>query len=409
MDRRQIQDLMCVVGMVGLFVSLGQAQPDPREMSGIPLPVGSLESGTITVRVVRGQLSNNILGQTVNLYQGDTILLTSLTNDSGRAHFSGLSPGTQVYVETTVGEERVKSRRFSVPREGGIRLMLVASDEEESSSEVITAEPGTVTLGGESRFLIELGEENVDVYYLFDVVNSSTVPVVLRTPLVFEIPSGAQAATILPDSTPLASVDGSRIRVTGPFGPGRTPVKAGYALPYSGDSIEISQPLPIDLEEVLIIAEKAGEMEIVSSQIIRRGEMEPTDDRTYLLAVGSGIPAGGALTFSLVGLPYHGTLPLVIALIISLWIVGWGIWATAKADSVGSDKRQELEVQRERLFRELVRVELQQRSGRIGPTRYEKRRSDLLVLLEQIYQRLSEELAPAILGFHETAKRKLSV
>ena len=85
-----------------------------------------------------------------------------------------------------------------------------------------------MTLGGESRFLIELGEDNVDVYYLFDVVNAAAVPVTLPSPLVFEMPAGAQATTVLADSTPRATADGRRVTGDG----GRSslvalPVKGG--------------------------------------------------------------------------------------------------------------------------------------------------------------------------------------
>ena len=74
-------------------------------------------------------------------------------------------------------------------------------------------------------------------------------------------------------------------------------------------------------------------MELVSPQIARRGEMAPSGGRTYVLGAGSGIPPGGTLTFGLVGLPHHSTLPRTIALMLAVWIVGWGTWATATSDT----------------------------------------------------------------------------
>ena len=35
------------------------AQPDPRQMSGLPLPDPALPDGTITVRVIRGQIATS--------------------------------------------------------------------------------------------------------------------------------------------------------------------------------------------------------------------------------------------------------------------------------------------------------------------------------------------------------------
>src|SRR5919108_5762644 len=53
-----------------LFVAAAPAaaqMPDPKQMSGMPLPVGDIAAGTITVRVIRGQLTNPLPGQTVEL------------------------------------------------------------------------------------------------------------------------------------------------------------------------------------------------------------------------------------------------------------------------------------------------------------------------------------------------------
>jgi len=43
------------------------AMPDPSAMAGTPLPAPELPDATVTVRVVREQMGNNISGQTVTL------------------------------------------------------------------------------------------------------------------------------------------------------------------------------------------------------------------------------------------------------------------------------------------------------------------------------------------------------
>src|SRR3954453_15309779 len=103
-----------------------QAQmPDARQMSGIPLPVADLSPGTVTVRVVRGTITNVVAGQAVEL-PGGSSPLSSKTNDSGRAEFSGLQPGTRLKASTTVDGVRIESQEFAVPATGGIRIALVA-------------------------------------------------------------------------------------------------------------------------------------------------------------------------------------------------------------------------------------------------------------------------------------------
>src|SRR4029078_10253444 len=60
--------------------------PDPKQMSGVPLPVGDLPAGTVTVRVVRGTMTNVISGQRADLI-GPTPMSAN-TNDAGRAEFT---------------------------------------------------------------------------------------------------------------------------------------------------------------------------------------------------------------------------------------------------------------------------------------------------------------------------------
>ena len=44
--------------------------PDPKQMSGIPRPVDDLPNGAISVRLIRGSLSNNLTGHPVDLHVG---------------------------------------------------------------------------------------------------------------------------------------------------------------------------------------------------------------------------------------------------------------------------------------------------------------------------------------------------
>ena len=56
--------------------------PDPKEMSGIPRPVDDLPDGAISVRLIRGALSNNIAGQPVELRVGGKEM-TVKTDEAG--------------------------------------------------------------------------------------------------------------------------------------------------------------------------------------------------------------------------------------------------------------------------------------------------------------------------------------
>jgi hypothetical protein len=94
-------------------------------MSGIPLPAGDLPNGTVTVRVVRERMGNNISGQDVALRTPDG-RVTAITDAEGRAEFTSVAPGSAVAAETTVDGEMLTSQTFTVPSRGGIRVALVA-------------------------------------------------------------------------------------------------------------------------------------------------------------------------------------------------------------------------------------------------------------------------------------------
>src|SRR5438874_8878378 len=83
---------MVVVLLIAGIVSAAQ-MPDPKQMSGMPLPVSDIPIGTVTVRLIRGQLTNPLPGETVELTGSGMAPQTAKSDASGRAQFTGLTPG----------------------------------------------------------------------------------------------------------------------------------------------------------------------------------------------------------------------------------------------------------------------------------------------------------------------------
>jgi len=179
----------------------GGQMPDPKQMSGMPLPVPDVTVGTVTVRVIRGSLANPLKGQTVELSGASK---TATTDEAGRATFTGLTPGTRVKASVVVDGERVESQDFDVPNAGGIRLMLVATDaaleQKAAEDRKLAAAPpvdGVVVIGGESRFVVEVADDSLNVFNLLQIVNSAKRPVQIGGPLVFQLPEGAVGAGMM--------------------------------------------------------------------------------------------------------------------------------------------------------------------------------------------------------------------
>src|SRR5262249_8103767 len=114
-------------GAAGVFAQGSFQMPDMKQMPGIPRPVTDLPEHAISVRVIRGDLSNNIANQPVQLRVGSKTL-TAKTDESGRAQFNDVTPGETVKASTDVDGEHLESQEFPAPATGGVRLMLVATD-----------------------------------------------------------------------------------------------------------------------------------------------------------------------------------------------------------------------------------------------------------------------------------------
>ena len=399
--------ILCAVGILGVwtYVKAQVGMPDARQMSGIPRPVDDLPAGAVSVRLVRGDLSNNIVNHPVELHVGGKVTVVA-TDENGRAQFGGLTPGAPLKAVAVVDGERLESQEFAAPAGGGIRMLLVATDKgkEARAAEAATAPAvaGPVIIGGESRIVVEPdGEERARVYYLLDISNTAQVPVNPPMPFRFDVPTAALGTSIMEGSSPQASVNGTRVQVLGPFPPGNTLVQAAFALPVSpGGSIEISQPFPAPLTHLAVIVKKVGNARLSSPQLAKQQEM-PANGELYIAAAGNGgIAAGEPVVLSVTDLPHHSAVPRGIALSIALGIVVVGVWAARRHEPEDRGAaRKALIARREKVFQDLVRLELDRRRGRGDQSRYAARREELIAALEHVYGALdSDETAPGPAG-----------
>ena len=372
-----------------------QGMPDLKKVAGIPLPVAEVPVGTVTVRVIKGSLTNNVAGQVVTLVVDGTARQAK-TGDSGRTEFTGLKVGAAVRAVAVVEGERLESQEFAVPATGGIRLLLVATDpdaekraEEDRRLPATPVQPGGVVLGEQSRFVFELGEEALNVFGILQIVNAAATPVAPREPVVFEAAANGGTMTVLNGSSPQAKAEGRRVRVAGPFPPGPTLVQFGYSVPYSGSTLTIDQRMPVTLNQVTVLAQKVGETRLTSPQIAQQREMSAQGE-SYIVGQGPGVQAGDVVSFSFSGLPHAPTWPRTLALSLAGVILTAGAWFSARTrggNSAGA-RRADLEVRRDRLFTELTAIEQRHRAGVVDPSHHASKRRELIAELESVYAAL---------------------
>jgi hypothetical protein len=324
-----MQVLMCAVVVLGASAASAQTQmPDPRAMSGLPLPSSEIPPGSLSVRVMRGSFDQNVANQPVEV-RVDGAVRTVTTGEDGRAIVSGLRVGNTVRLATTVDGERVESQDIQIGA-SGIQVALVASAPGDRAAAAAPAVAGSVVLGPESRVIVELAENALTVFYYFEVVNSAKTPVDIGGPLLFDLPQEARGTSILQDSSKQATAAGARVIVTGPFAPGVTLVAAAYELPYSGPTARLEQLMPATLQQLSMFVQQRGEIEVASPQIAARNPMS-SEGQAYIFANGPAIAQGQTLTVDFSGLPHHKTWPNYVAIALALAIILWGVWGAATA------------------------------------------------------------------------------
>lgn len=384
---------LCVLGVLRGDLVFAQ-MPDAKQMSGIPRPVTDLPNGSVSVRVIRGDMTQNLANQPVEMHSGDKVQTVN-TDAEGRAQFDNLTPGSPVKFATVVDGERIESQEFPAQSPGGVRLLLVATDPNARpipAAPAVPAVAGSVVIGGESRIIVEADEEVVTVYYLLDIVNSASAPVIPPTPFVFTLPAAANGTTVIRGSSEFASNKGREVTVVGPFAPGTTSLQVAAEYVSAGGRVELTQAFPADMPQLVVVAKKAGAMKLSSPQF-DRSEETVIEGTTVVLGVGRGLSAGQTMALTISDLPHHSSVPRTVALTITSIILIVGVWAGTRTGTGAVDassERKALTARREKLFQDLVRLEHDHRRGRGNQATYATRREELLRALEHLYGALDD-------------------
>ena len=127
---RSNRGIWVLIATVALVAPAHQAQAQPAEAFGKPLPEATLRDGTVSVRVVAGDKSKPVSGTDVTLMTtpadgtSPTSELRARTDSDGRASFSNVAPDAMVQARVTGEAGEMSSSRFPMPAAGGIKLIL---------------------------------------------------------------------------------------------------------------------------------------------------------------------------------------------------------------------------------------------------------------------------------------------
>jgi hypothetical protein len=391
--------LVCGIWVLGFGICFAQVvMPDPALIHGRAIPARELPIGTVTVRVVREAIGNNVAGQDVRLTVAGSPR-NATTDDQGRAEFTNLTPGAEVRAEATVNGEPLVSETFMVPASGGLRVILVAGlkeaaarkEKEAAAAAAAPAVRGAVVLGPNSRTVIQFNDDTLQVFYVLDIVNNARTRVDIGGPLIVDLPRGAGGATVLEGSSPAASVSGDRLTVTGPFAAGTTLVQVAFRLLHDSPDLTIQQTWPIPVQQLTVAMQKVGSVSMSSPQFSTVGEVPVETGMPFLLASGPPVAAGGTVTIQLSNLPAHSPIPRYVALALAAAIMAFGVWMAFGARTTTKDPRPRLIARRKTLLAELAALETRRRAGGVVD---DGRRQRLVAELEQVYGELDEAHTP---------------
>jgi len=230
------------------------------------------------------------------------------------------------------------------------------------------------------------------------VSNTARVPVNPPKMFALDLPAGAQSATIMEGSSPLATLAKNRLAITGPFPPGHTFVQIAFELPSPDGTATVSQVFPANIEQFGVVVKKVGETAVTSPQITQQREM-PAEGEMYIAGQGAAVPAGQVVQLNVTGIPHHSVAPRWIALGLAAAIVAIGAWAATTPEddkAAAAAERKRLVAKREKLLSELVRLEHDRAKGRVDERRYAFRREELVASLEQVYGALDSDDADPV-------------
>jgi hypothetical protein len=407
-----------------LLAGVAVAQPaaetgDVQEMAARPLMVGDLPVGTVTVRVGRGSLSHAAVGvevvAKVTLPGGKASERTEKTKADGRATFSSLAVGAEFQAQTVVDGQRLQTASFTIPAEGGARLMLVSQqsqDEDEgeaapapanphagahglggTTTEIAgdagagTSDPSVLRVSSSSKMLIDLREDALAV--MENLVLENTSDRIFRAEhggIAIPLPAGASNVEALEGGFPLELEQGSTMFLRGaiPSSSSHTPpvqARFGFYVSTAGESsTTLRQPMPLGLETPVVMVPENDHLKLSAPGL---QAMAPQADergariQIFLLA---SVPRNGVLSITVSGLPTRSRLGQTVAtgLVAALLFAVVLGWRRPRAEHRPEKSRG----RRDELFAELVEVEHARRAAGADDVSLAQRRAVIIAEIE---------------------------
>ena len=342
-------------------------------------PDPSVPAGTIEIEVVDPEerpvaaaaIDVGVMGQ-----QGDRDRKNARTDATGHATVAGLStgPGQAYRVNLRHQGATYSSTPFQLPAEQGMRVRIVRLAVTRANDAVIAA----------GQAFTELREERLHVSEQMQILNLGQETYVLPDGgLSIPLPAGALAFAAEPSMTDQRlTQEGGRVLLRGSIPPGSATIGWSFDLRRSGDEARVTFAMPMRTFFFQIAAEAPAKTRLGAEGFPAPERAELSDGRTILTTALERRPEQGPITaveITLSDLP--GPSPLRwIALAAAAVLAIAGIAFAAKkpatpATSVSPRTQADLQ---NAILAEATALDTDRRAGRIGPTYFAERKSELI-------------------------------
>jgi hypothetical protein len=414
------RSLVALLLLAGTAVAQSPGQEgDVQDMAARPLMVGDLPGGTVTVRVGRGSLSNAAVGvevvASVTAPGGKATGRTEKTKSDGRATFADLPVGAEFRAQAVVDGQRLQTASFTIPAEGGARLMLLSQqDQQEDEGETAptpanphagahghggnpsesagdagegTSDPSVVRVSSSSKLLIDLREDSLAV--LENLVLENTSDRIFRADhggIAVPLPAAANGVEAIEGSSRLELEQGSTLFLREPVPPASShtpPVQArfGFLVSTAGEgSVTLRQPMPLGIESPVVMVPESVHLTLAAPGL--QAMAPQTDDRGVQIQIFqlASVPRNGVLSITVSGLPTRGALgktiaTVLVAALVFAVLLGWRRPRVEK-------RPEELRGRRDELFAQLVEVERARRAAGADDAPLAQRRAELVAAIE---------------------------
>jgi hypothetical protein len=396
--------IMLVAQMGGAGAG-GEAAPEEEgggqfalgAMTGKVAPQDGLPAGTLELALV-GEDGKPLVGQLVQLGQvisGQVKASTATSDAAGLVRFQELSTGEAAGYAAIIKHQgmRLGTEPFRMDTTKGMRGEIRALGRTDDRS--------VLRFDERSRIILELAEDAVQVMEELVFKNSSDRmfdpgPEGLMVPL----PEGFEGTREFEGSTPLDIRAGEGVAVKAPIPPNRgamfaTRLRFGFVQPAGGASSMIfKQPMPFGMDGVRLLVPANANLTIEAAGLRPQPDAKDAQGQVVRIFDLDNIPAGGALTVTISGLPAIDHKGRNIAGILCLLMIAGAVAASPRSKHVAQAEASaaQLTERREKLFAELVALEQRRRHARLegkSDPASDGRRQELVGKLENVYRELA--------------------